>query len=45
MVYVTDKVFYETVRRWKKKSLTGTESVKDAVKSGQPITVTGKAMS
>ena len=31
------------VRRWRKKFLTGTESVKDAAKSGRPVTVTGKA--
>ena len=42
-VYWSDKVSYETVRRWRKKFLTGTESVKDAAKSGRPVTVTGKA--
>ena len=36
-VYGSDKV-----RSWRQKFLTGTESVKDAAKSGQPVTVTGK---
>ncbi len=35
-------VSYETVRRWKTKFHTGTESVKDAAKSGRPVTATGK---
>ena len=43
-VYGSDKVSYETVRRWRQKFLTGTESVKDAVKSGRPVTVAGKTM-
>ena len=39
----TSKISYEIVRRWRKKFLTGTESIKDAAKSGRPVTVTGKA--
>ncbi|XP_062593106.1 histone-lysine N-methyltransferase SETMAR-like [Saccostrea cucullata] len=41
-VYGSDKVSYETVRRWRQKFLTGTESIKDAAKSGLPVTVSGK---
>lgn len=41
-VYGSDKVSYETVRRWRQKFLTGTESIKDAAKSGRPVTVSGK---
>ncbi|XP_062582211.1 histone-lysine N-methyltransferase SETMAR-like [Saccostrea cucullata] len=41
-VYGSDKVSYETVHRWRQKFLTGTESVKDAAKSGRPVTVSGK---
>lgn len=42
-VYGSCKVSYETVRRWKKKFDTGVESVKDAGKSGRPVTATGKS--
>ena len=35
-VYGSDKVCYETVCKWRQKFLTGTESVKDAIKSGRP---------
>lgn len=41
-VYGSDKVFYETVRWWRKKFLTGTEPVKDAAKFVRSVTVTGK---
>ena len=41
---VSDKASsYETVRRWRDEFLTDTCSVKDAVKSGQPVTATYKA--
>ena len=41
-VYGSDKVSFEAVCRWRKKFLTGTEFVKDAAKSGRPVTVIGK---
>lgn len=41
---VSDKASsYETVRRWRDEFLTDTCSVKDAVKSGRPVTATDKA--
>lgn len=43
IVYGSDKLYHETVSRWRKKFLTGTESIKDAAKYGRPVTVTGKA--
>lgn len=43
-VFGSDKVSYETVRSWRKKFVTSTESVKDAAKSGQPCTMTGQRM-
>lgn len=42
-VHGSDKVSYETIRRWRKKFLTGAEFVKDKGKYGRPVTVTGKA--
>lgn len=40
--YRSDKVSYETARRWKEKFLTTTESVKYAAKSSRSVTITGK---
>ena len=37
---MSEKVCYETVRRLRQKFMTGTESIKDAAKSGRPVTVT-----
>jgi hypothetical protein len=42
---VSDKISYETVHRWRQKFLTGTESVRDATKSGQPVTVINYSLS
>lgn len=39
----SDKVSYWTDRRWSRKFLTGTESLKNAAKSGRPVTLTCKA--
>ena len=37
-VYGSSKVSYETVRRWKKNFDSGEESIKNAPKSGRPVT-------
>ena len=41
-VYGSHNVSYETVHSWRKKFHTSTESVKDATKSGLPVTATCK---
>lgn len=38
------KVAYETVRRWREKSVKGTKSVRNAAKSDRSFTITGKQM-
>lgn len=39
----SDTILYETVCRLREIFLTGTASIKDAIKHGQPVTLTGKA--
>lgn len=43
-VYGSVKEAYETVRRWREKSVTDTKSVRNATKSDRPFTVIGKHM-
>lgn len=43
-VYGSVKEAYETVRRWREKSVTDTKSVRNATKSDRPFTVIGKQM-
>lgn len=42
--YVSNQVSFETACRWKKKFQTDTGSVQDTGKSGQLVSVTGKAL-
>lgn len=42
-VFGSNKILYEIDCRWRKIFLTGTPSIKDTTKQGQPLAVTGKS--